>query len=126
MGEDLRERFLTLPEVVRAAHQTLDPGAWDYLAGGAETETTLRRNRQALDSIALRPRVLRDVSKVDTTATLLGRTLRLPIMLAPVGSIETFNPGGPATAAGGATALCGARTLSSVCNPGLEATSAAA
>src|SRR5439155_1574486 len=110
MGEDLRERFQTLHEIVRAAHQTLDPGAWDYLAGGTETETTLRRNRQALDSIAFRPRVLRDVSKVDTTATLLGRTLRLPIMLAPVGSIETFTPGGAATAARGATTFrCGSR-----------------
>src|SRR5437667_219244 len=126
MGEDLRERFQTLHEIVRAAHQTLDPGAWDYLAGGTETETTLRRNRQALDSIAFRPRVLRDVSKVDTTATLLGRTLRLPIMLAPVGSIETFTPGGAATAARGATAFGVAQMLSSVCNPGLEATAAAA
>ena len=126
MGEDLRERFQTLHEIVRAAHQTLDPGAWDYLAGGAETETTLRRNRQALDSIAFRPRVLRNVSKIDTSATLLGRTLRLPIMLAPVGSIETFTPGGAATAARGATAFGVAQMLSSVCNPGLEATAAAA
>src|SRR5262249_22360861 len=126
MGEDLRERFQTLHEIVRAAHQTLDPGAWDYLAGGTETETTLRRNRQALDSIAFRRRVLRYVSKVDTTATLLGRTLRLPIMLAPVGSIETFTPGGAATAARGATAFGVAQMLSSVCNPGLEATAAAA
>src|SRR5207247_366609 len=126
MGEDLRERFQTLHEIVRAAHQTLDPGAWDYRAGGTETETTLRRNRQALDSIAFRPRVLRDVSKVDTTATLLGRTLRLPVMLAPVGSIETFTPGGAATAARGATAFGVAQMLSSVCNPGLEATAAAA
>src|SRR5215467_1284582 len=126
MGEDLRERFQTLHEIVRAAHQTLDPGAWDYLAGGTETETTLRRNRQALDSIAFRPRVLRNVSRVDMTATLLGRTLRLPIMLAPVGSIETFTPGGAATAARGATAFGVAQMLSSVCNPGLEATAAAA
>src|SRR5438093_2122278 len=126
MGEGLRDRFQTLHEIVRAAHQTLDPGAWDYLAGGTETETTLRRNRQALDSIAFRPRVLRDVSKVDTTATLLGRTLRLPVMLAPVGSIETFTPGGAATAARGATAFGVAQMLSSVCNPGLEATAAAA
>src|SRR5437879_12994627 len=126
MGEGPPGRFLPLHEIVRAAHQTRDPGAWDYLAGGAETETTLRRNRQALDSIAFRPRVLRDVSKVDTTATLLGRTLRLPIMLAPVGSIETFTPGGAATAARGATAFGVAQMLSSVCNPGLEATAAAA
>src|SRR6266571_8835620 len=99
MGEDLRERFQTLHEIVRAAHQTLDPGAWDYLAGGTETETTLRRNRQALDSIAFRPRVLRDVSKIDTTSTLFGRPVRLPLMLAPIGSIETFTDGGGATAA---------------------------
>src|SRR5437867_3597791 len=105
MGEGTRERFQTLQEIVRAARETLDPGAWDYLAGGTETETTLQRNRQALDSIAFRPRVLRNVSKVDTTATLLGRTLRLPVMLAPVGSIETFTPGGAATAARGATAF---------------------
>src|SRR2546422_4361313 len=126
MGENLQERFQTLHEIVRAAHETLDPGAWDYLAGGTETETTLQRNRQALDSIAFRPRVLRNVSKVDTTATLLGRTLRLPVMLAPVGSIETFTPGGAATAARGATAFGVAQMLSSVCNPGLEATAAAA
>jgi glycolate oxidase len=126
MAENLQERFQTLHEIVRGAHQTLDPGAWDYLAGGAETETTLRRNRQALDSIAFRPRVLRNVAKVDTTTTLLGRSLRLPIMLAPVGSIESFTPSGAATAARGATAFGVAQMLSSVCNPGLEATATAA
>src|SRR5881409_2492092 len=99
MGEDLRERFQTLHEIVRAAHQTLDPGAWDYLAGGTETETTLKRNRQALDSIAFRPRVLRDVSKIDCTGSLLGRRIRTPVMLAPIGSIESFDAGGGAAAA---------------------------
>ena len=62
--------------------------------GGTETETTLRRNRQALDSLAFRPRVLRDVSHIDTTATLFGKPVRLPVMLAPIGSIESFTPGG--------------------------------
>src|SRR6059058_5162235 len=126
MGEDLRERFQTLHEIVRAAHQTLDPGAWDYLAGGTETETTLRRNRQALDSIAFRPRVLRDVSKVDASATLLGRPTRIPVMLAPIGSSETFAEGGGATAAKAAGAFGVAQMLSSVCNPGLEAVAKAA
>src|SRR5262244_433292 len=123
---NLESRFQTLHEIVRAAKMALAPGPCDYVAGATETETTLRRNRQALDSIAFRPRVLRNVSRVDTTATLLGRTLRLPIMLAPVGSIETFTPGGAATAARGATAFGVAQMLSSVCNPGLEATAAAA
>jgi glycolate oxidase len=55
---DLESRFQTLHEIVRAAKLALAPGPWDYLAGGTETETTLRRNRQALDSLAFRPRVM--------------------------------------------------------------------
>ena len=47
----LEERFLTLHEIVRAAKANLPPGPWDYLVGGSETETTLRRNRLALDSL---------------------------------------------------------------------------
>jgi len=126
MAASMEEKFQTLQEIVKAARQNLAPGPWDYLVGGAETETTLKRNRNALDSIALRPRVLRDVSKIDCTASLLGRQIRIPVMLAPIGSIESFDPGG-----GGASAKASAefgvpQMLSSVCNPGLEATAAAA
>ena len=71
--------FLTLHELVKKARQKLNHDNWDYIVGGAETETTVRRNRLALDSIAFRPRVLRDVSRVDASATFLGRTLRLPL-----------------------------------------------
>jgi isopentenyl diphosphate isomerase/L-lactate dehydrogenase-like FMN-dependent dehydrogenase len=126
MSSNLQDRFQTLHEIVRAARQNLAPGPWDYLAGGTETETTLKRNRQALDSIAFRPRVLRDVSKIDCTTTFLGRPLRLPVMLAPVGSVETFSPGGGATAGKAAAEFGVAQMLSSVCNPGLEQTAAAA
>ena len=77
---------------IPAARAKLDSNIWGYLIGAAESETTLRRNRAALDAIALRPRVLRDVSKVDATTTFLGMKLRLPVMLAPVGSLELFNP----------------------------------
>ncbi|MBI2158799.1 MAG: alpha-hydroxy-acid oxidizing protein [Candidatus Rokubacteria bacterium] len=119
-------QFQTLHEIVRAARNNLAPGPWDYLIGGAETETTLRRNRQALDSIAFRPRVLRDVSKIDATSTLLGRPVRIPVMLAPIGSIETFAEGGGATAAKASAEFGVPQMLSSVCNPGLEAVAAAA
>jgi isopentenyl diphosphate isomerase/L-lactate dehydrogenase-like FMN-dependent dehydrogenase len=126
MGSGLEERFLTLHEIVRAARQNLGDGPWGYLVGGAETETTVRRNRQALDSIAFRPRVLRDVSKVDMSSTLFGRPVRLPVLLAPIGGLETFDPGGGATV-GKASAEFGVpHMLSSVCNPGLEKTAAAA
>ena len=95
--------ILALHEFVDAARKRLDDNGWDYLVGGTETETTVRRNRAALDAIALRPRVLVDVSELDATASFLGRDVRLPVMLAPVGGLETFDPDGAvavATAAG--------------------------
>jgi isopentenyl diphosphate isomerase/L-lactate dehydrogenase-like FMN-dependent dehydrogenase len=126
MTLSLAERFQTLHEIVKAAKHNLAPGPWDYLMGGTETETTLRRNRQSLDAIAFRPRVLRDVRGVDTSSTLFGRRVRLPVMLAPIGSIESFTPGGGATAAVGSGEFGVPQMLSSACNPGLEATAAAA
>jgi glycolate oxidase len=126
MGPGLDERFQTLHEIVRAARTNLAPGPWDYLVGGAETETTLKRNRQALDAVAFRPRVLRDVTTIDCTSTFLGRPVRLPVLVAPIGSLETFTPGGAATAARAAAEFGVPFMLSSVCAPGLEATAAAA
>ncbi len=94
--------------------------------GGAETETTVMRNRQALDQIAFRPRVLRDVSRIDTSASFLGRKVRLPVMLAPIGGLESIVEGGAAAAARGAAEFDVPQMLSSVCQPGLEKTAAAA
>ncbi len=102
MTRDLGTEFLTLHEFVAAARARLDANGWDYLTGGTETETTVRRNRHALDTIALRPRVLRDVSAVDCTASLFGHTARLPVLLAPVGGLETFDPEGAVAVARGA------------------------
>ena len=70
------------------ARRNLSRETWDYLMGGAETETTYVRNRVALDSLAFRPRVLRNVEKVDTGGKLLGQKLRLPVILAPIGSLQ--------------------------------------
>src|ERR1700750_893377 len=85
-------QFLNLHEIVAKARQNLNQNSWDYIAGAAETETTLRRNRMALDTVACRPRVLRDVSKIDSTVERFGRGMRLPVVLAPVGALESFNP----------------------------------
>ena len=71
--------FLALHELVKAARNKLPANIWDYLVGGADTETTVRRNRLALDSVAFRPRVLRDVSKIDVTRRFLGKTGRTPM-----------------------------------------------
>jgi glycolate oxidase len=126
MSEQAATQFLTLHEIVVAARANLAPGSWGYLIGGTETETTVRRNRLALDSIAFRPRVLRDVSAVDSTTTFLGRAVRLPVMVAPVGGMESFVPDGAAAAARAAAQFGVPLMLSSVCQPGLEATAAEA
>jgi isopentenyl diphosphate isomerase/L-lactate dehydrogenase-like FMN-dependent dehydrogenase len=117
--------FQTLHEFIAAARAKLSEDIWHYLIGGAESETTVRRNRHALDAIALRPRVLRDVSSVDCGGKFLGRDMRLPVMLAPVGSLESFHPGGAATAAVGAAAFGIPIIVSSVTKPGLEETARA-
>src|SRR5436190_1891972 len=126
MGSGLEDRFQNLHEIVKAARGCLPQGPWDYLIGGAETETTVRRNRQALDSIAFRPRVLRNVAKVDLTTTFLGRPLRLPVLTAPIGGLETFDAGGGATVARATGEFGVFQMLSSVCLPGLEETAKAA
>ena len=126
MTEDLREKYPTLNEIVAAGRRNLSPGPWGYLIGGAETETTLRRNRRALDTLAFRPRVLRDMRSIDARSALLGSPTRLPVLLAPVGGLESFAEGGAAAAARASAAFGVPQMLSSVCQPGLEATAAAA
>ncbi len=118
--------FLTLHEFVKLAHVKLSSGVWDYLTGGSESETTLKRNRQAIDSIAFRPRVLQDVSQLDCSGKFFGKKLRIPVALAPVGSIEVFDEGGAGSAAKAAANFGAACFVSSVSQPGLEATTAAA
>jgi isopentenyl diphosphate isomerase/L-lactate dehydrogenase-like FMN-dependent dehydrogenase len=112
--------FMNLHEIVAKARANLNQNDWDYIVGGTETETTLRRNRMALDSIAFRPRVLRDVSKVDPAVEAFGRKLKLPIVLCPVGSLESFHAGGAEPVVKAAAEFGVAHMLSSVCDPGLE------
>lgn len=125
MPESLEERFQNLHEFVTQARINLDRNNWDYLIGGSETETTLARNRLALDSIGFRPRVLRDVSHIDCSRTLFGKKLRIPVLCAPVGSLEVFEPGGGATVAAATREFGSGMILSSVSHPGLDETAKA-
>lgn len=120
------EPFQNLHEFIRKARANLNQNAWDYIIGAAETETTMRRNRMALDEIAFRPRVLRDVSRIDASVERFGRTMRLPVMLAPVGALEVFEPGAAASVASAAGRFGAAHMLSSVSDPGLEKVAEAA
>jgi glycolate oxidase len=110
----------TTTEIVHAAKQKLGQGTWDYITGGAETETSLRRNREAIESLAFRARVLRNVSKIDTSTTLLGTRIRIPYILAPVGGMQQIVEGGAASEIRGACAFGTIPTISSVTEPELE------
>jgi glycolate oxidase len=90
IDERAAANFVSLQEIVATARRNLPQDLWDHLSGGSDSETTLLRNRQALDSLALRQRVLVDVRKIDITTTLLGRKLMSPVFLAPVGGFVGF------------------------------------
>jgi L-lactate dehydrogenase (cytochrome) len=76
---------LTIADLRAVAKRRTPRAVFDYTDGGAETETSLRRAREAFARVEFRPRVLRDVTVVDTTTTLLGRPAALPLALAPTG-----------------------------------------
>ena len=117
--------FVTNQEIIVAARRNLTQNVWDYLTGGAESETTMRRNRYGLDGLAFRPRVLVDVSKIDTTATFLGHNLKIPVMLAPIGSLQSLTPDGGVAVAKAAAEFGTINFVSSVTQPSLEEIAAA-
>ncbi len=86
--------FATPTEMLVMAKRALSDDEWDYINGAAESETSLRRNRQALDCLALRPRVLRDVREPDASSKFLDKKLRIPVLLAPMGGLQRFTPNG--------------------------------
>jgi 4-hydroxymandelate oxidase len=108
-------RPLNLDEYEAAARARLPAMVYDYYAGAADDEITLRANRSAYGEIFLRPRVLQDVGTVDTSLELLGERLSVPILLAPTAFQKLADPQGelaPARAARAAGSLLVASTLS--------------
>jgi isopentenyl diphosphate isomerase/L-lactate dehydrogenase-like FMN-dependent dehydrogenase len=95
-------RFVTQPEIRRAARKVLPREAFNFGAGGAETETTLRRNRRALDRLAIRQDILVDVREIDLSTSLLGVPLSWPVAIAPMGGLVLFNEKGDVEMARGA------------------------
>jgi len=67
------------------ARRRLPPFLFEYIDGGSYDEVTLKRNVADLEAIALRQRVLNDVSSIDLTTTIFGQKLALPVGLAPIG-----------------------------------------
>jgi isopentenyl diphosphate isomerase/L-lactate dehydrogenase-like FMN-dependent dehydrogenase len=76
------------------AQEQLSQPAFDYIAGGADDEITLRRNREAFQRIQLLPRALVDVSKVDLSTIVLGQRIEMPVLIAPVAVQRLAHPDG--------------------------------
>ena len=113
-------QFLTLHEIAKRAKQNLDRNNWDYLVGGSDTESALKRNRYSVDSWVFRPRVLNDVSNVQANTELLGVPLRIPVFMPPIGSIQVFEEGGGESVARAVAEFGSLQILSSVCAPDFE------
>lgn len=97
------------------ARERMTAMAWEYISGGAGDELTLRWNREAYDRIKLKPRVLVDVSKLDTRVNLFGREMPFPILLAPAAYQKLVHADGElATAKGSGTATMVVSTMASV------------
>jgi hypothetical protein len=112
--------FNNVHEMLLMARRNLSQDNWDYINGAAETETTLRRNRMAIDSLAFRPRVCRDVRAIDTSTTFLGEKIRIPVLLAPMGSIHRWTPNGASDVDTAAEEFGTINFISTVTEPSLE------
>jgi L-lactate dehydrogenase (cytochrome) len=102
------------------ARRRLPRGVFDYIDGGAEDELTLRRNSQAFRRLEFRPRVLCDVGSVDTSTTLLGQPIPVPLVLAPTGFTRIASPAGELDAARAAARAQLPYTLSTMATRSIE------
>ncbi len=99
-------KAFSIEELRLSAKRRLPRAVFDFIDGGAEDEITLRDNRAAFDRVRLLPRVLVDVSKIDTETRILGQASKLPIVIAPTGAVG-FGWRGGDVAIAKAAAACG-------------------
>ena len=113
-------RAASVADLRKMARRRLPRGVFDYIDGAAEDERSLASNCDAYGRIEFRPRVLRDVSGVDTTTTLLGRPLPFPLVLAPTGFTRIAAPPGELAVARAAARLGLPYTLSTMGTRSIE------
>jgi lactate 2-monooxygenase len=102
------------------AAEALDPGPFDYIAGGAGSESTMRANREAFERRRLVPRMLRGNRERDLAVEVLGTTSPLPFLLAPVGVLSIAHPDGELAAGQAAAAIGVPLVVSSAASHSLE------
>lgn len=102
------------------ARKRLSQMAYDYLRSGGADEITMRENRLGFERLRLAPRVLVDVSKIDTHVSLFGCELEFPMLLAPIAYHRLFHPEGELATARGASAAGAALTVSTFTTTTIE------
>jgi len=107
------DRLLSLFDFEAEAQARVSHGAWARISGAAADELTLRWNHEAYEHIRLKPRILVDVSKLDTRVTLFGQEFPFPILLAPTGGQRLIHPEGELAAVRGAAAASATYVISS-------------
>ncbi len=113
-------RAVSVADLRRIAKRRLPRGVFDYIDGGAEDERTLAANSDAYTRVTFRPRVLRDVGVVDPSTTLLGRSLPMPLVLAPTGFTRIADPEGELAVARAAARADVPYTLSTLSTRSIE------
>lgn len=114
------ETILNLDQVRLLAKQRLPRDVFDYLDGGAGREVTQARNEQDIDAISLCPLVMRDVSKVDISTTVLDVKLRIPIAISPMALHRLVHPHGEIATAAAARQLQIPFTVSAMSSLAIE------
>jgi 4-hydroxymandelate oxidase len=104
---------VSLSDYEALARERIPRMAYEYISGAAADEITLRWNRESFDRIRLRPKILVDVSKLDTRLTLFGQELPFPILLAPTSYHRLIHPEGEIATVKGAGAA-GATVVASM------------
>ena len=120
------EDVVSVPSVEALAQHLLSEHIWDYVAGGAADEVTLRWNEAAWRDLPLLPRALVDVSRIDTSVELFGRRLAHPILIAPTAAHANYHPAAETATRRGATTAEALAVMSSLGSTSLDELGAAA
>jgi len=118
--------FRSLYEMVEQAEDKMVKGEWESFALAAASEATLHRNRLGFESLAFQQRVLRDVSGLDISTSLLGHALSMPVLICPMGPLNFIYPEAVVDAAKAAATVGIPIATSSSVEPELEVIGSAA
>lgn len=116
---DVRD-LVSLSDFEPLAQRRMSHMTWEYFESGVADEVTLRENREAFDRLRLRPKVLIDVSDIDTRINLFGEELEHPILLAPAADQRMLHSEGELATVRGAAATHSPFVVSSLTNTAIE------